>query len=240
MTERLQKFLASAGVASRRKSEDLINAGRIMVNGKVAELGSKVSAEDVVEFDGKIISKKAKMITFMLNKPVGYISSLNDELGRKTVMDLVPKVDGLHPVGRLDKNSQGLLLLSNNGDLTLQMTHPRFEHEKEYRIWTKQGTVSPNDLDRLEHGVQLEDGWARAVAAKPAKDGCILVLNEGRKRQVRRMLAELGYKVIKLERTRIANLRLKDLKIGQYRVLTAQDYKVLGYTQKQEGVKNSK
>ena len=231
MSERLQKFLASAGVASRRKSEELILAGRIKVNGKVAELGSKVSPADLIEFDGKVISKEAKIITYMLNKPVGYISSLSDELGRKTVMDLVPKVDGLHPVGRLDKNSQGLLLITNNGDLTLQMTHPRFEHEKEYRIWTKQGTVSDIDLDRLEHGVQLDDGWARAVAAKHAKKGCILVLNEGRKRQVRRMLAELGYKVIKLERTRIANLSLNDLKKAQYRVLTAQDYKVLGYTQ---------
>jgi len=231
VSERLQKFLASAGVASRRKSEELITAGRVTVNAEVAILGSKVSSSDIVKFDGKIVQKEAKTITYMLNKPVGYISSVSDELGRKTVMDLLPKVDALHPVGRLDKNSQGLLLLTNNGDLTLQMTHPRFEHEKEYRIWTKQGSVTDIDLDRLEHGVQLEDGWARAVLAKHAKDGCILVLNEGRKRQVRRMLAELGYKVTKLERTRIANLQLKDLKIGQYRVLSAQDYKVLGYTQ---------
>ncbi len=230
MSERLQKFLAAAGVASRRKSEELIRAGRITVNGEVAELGSKVSATDIVEFDKEIVSKNIETITFMLNKPVGYISSLSDDLNRQTVMDLVPKVDGLHPVGRLDKNSQGLLLLTNDGSLTLEMTHPRYEHEKEYRIWTKQGTVAPEELASLEQGVELEDGWARAVAAKYAKDGCILVLNEGRKRQVRRMLAELGYRVIKLERIRIANLKLAKLEVGQYRVLTAQDYKVLGYT----------
>lgn len=236
MSERLQKFLASAGVASRRKSEELILAGRVKINGEVAELGAKVSTSDVVEFDNKIITKDSETITFMLNKPVGYITSLSDELNRQTVMDLVPKVDGLHPVGRLDKNSQGLLLLTNNGDLTLQMTHPRYEHEKEYRIWARQGTVEPAALARLEQGVELEDGWARAVVAKYAKDGCKLVLNEGRKRQVRRMLAEVGYRVIKLERIRIANLKLAKLEIGQYRVLTAQDYKVLGYTQNRRSV----
>lgn len=230
MTERLQKFLAGAGVASRRKSEELILAGRVTVNGKVAELGVKVSADDVIEFDNELITKDSNIITFMLNKPVGYITSLSDDLDRQTVMDLVPKVDGLHPVGRLDKNSQGLLLLTNDGNLTLEMTHPRYEHEKEYRIWTKQGTVEARALASLEEGVELEDGWARAVVAKYAKDGCKLVLNEGRKRQVRRMLSEIGYRVIRLERTRIANLKLSNLGIGQYRVLSAQDYKVLGYT----------
>lgn len=229
-TERLQKFLAKAGIASRRKAEGLISEGLITINGEVAELGAKVGKADIVKYKGKLVKKQSTTVTYMLNKPRGFISSVKDELGRKTVMKLVPKQEGLHPVGRLDKNSEGLLLITNDGNLTLQLTHPRYEHEKEYWVWTKEGDLSREAGRALQNGVELEDGWARAKAVKPLKGGCVIILAEGRKRQVRRMLTAVGYTVIKLERRRIAKLWLGNLKRGDYRVLTTDDFKLLGYT----------
>ena len=229
-TERLQKFLAKAGVASRRKAENLILEGLVTINGKVAKLGEKVGKADVVKYKGKLVKKQSSTVTYMLNKPRGFISSVNDDMGRKTVMNLVPKHEGLHPVGRLDKNSEGLLLITNDGSLTLKLTHPRYKHEKEYWVWAKEGDLSREAIRALKQGVELEDGWARAKAAKPLKGGVVIILSEGRKRQVRRMLSAVGYNVIKLERRRIAKLWLGDLKRGDYRVLTTEDFKLLGYT----------
>jgi len=226
----LQKYLAKAGVASRRKAENLILNGLVTINGNVAKLGAKVSQTDIVKYNDKVVKMQQSTVTYMLNKPKGFISSVSDELGRKTVMKLVPKHEGLHPVGRLDKNSEGLLLITNDGNLTLQLTHPRYQHEKEYWVWTKEGDLSHEAIHALKQGVELEDGWARAKAIKPLKGGCKIILAEGRKRQVRRMLSAVGYKVIKLERRRIAKLWLGNLKRGDYRVLTTDDFKLLGYT----------
>lgn len=230
MSERLQKFLARAGVASRRKAEDLITAGRVSVNGRRAELGMKVGEEDEVAVDGANVTKPLSTVTYLLNKPAGYVSTVSDEQGRPTVMDLVPAVAGLHPVGRLDLESEGMLLLTNDGDLTLELTHPRYEHEKEYRVWCRQGTLNAGALAILEQGVELDDGVARVVVAKTAEGGCRVVLGEGRNRQVRRMLAAVGYSVTRLVRVRIGKLELGDLKVGGYRKLSAADFKKLGYT----------
>ncbi len=227
MPERLQKFLARAGIASRRKAEKLIISKRVTVNGNIAELGSKVQASDDVRVDGKRVEKMAETITYILNKPIDYVTTADDEMGRKTVLELLPDTPGLHPVGRLDMDSEGLLLLTTDGDLTLRLTHPRFEHEKEYRIWCKEGEVQAAELGILERGLELDDGRAKAVVAKRAEGGCILVLGEGRKRQVRRMLAKVGYSVTRLVRTRMARLELGDLPSGQYRQLSAEELKLL-------------
>ncbi len=228
--ERLQKFLARAGVASRRKAEALIAAGAVTVNGQPAILGMKVGPDDEVRLDGGLIKAKTKNVTYALYKPVAVLSTVSDDRGRKTVMDLVPRVAGLHPVGRLDYDSEGLLLLSTDGDLTLRLTHPRYQHEKEYRAWCKEGEISPSTGRRLKEGVQLEDGTARALALRPAPQGCVIVIAEGRNRQVRRMLAAVGYTVTRLKRTRIAALKLRDLKPGQYRELSHDELDKLGYT----------
>lgn len=230
MSERLQKRLARAGIASRRKAEDLIREGRVRVNGAVAELGTRVAEGDEVEVDGEPVASPQTKVTFMLNKPAGYVTTLEDELGRPTVMALVPEVPGLHPVGRLDLESEGLLLLTTDGELTLKLTHPRYQHEKEYRVWCREGTLDAGALAVLEQGVTLDDGPARAVVAKLAEGGCRMVLTEGRKRQVRRMLAEVGYKVTRLVRTRVAGLELGALPSGRYRELSPEDFAKLGYT----------
>jgi 23S rRNA pseudouridine2605 synthase len=225
--ERLQKYLARAGVASRRKAEDLITLGRVTVNGKVAELGSKVQTGDEVRVDGKQVEKMAETITYMLNKPSGYVTTAEDEMGRQTALELLPSTPGLHSVGRLDMDSEGLLLFTTDGDLTLRLTHPRFEHEKQYHVTCKEGEVQAGELSILERGLELDDGKAKAVVAKRTPDGCILVLGEGRNRQVRRMLAKVGYTVTRLVRTRIARLELGALPPGEYRKLTPDELKLL-------------
>lgn len=228
--ERLQKFLARAGVASRRKAEELISAGRVTVNGKRAELGMKVTEHDDVQVDGEAVLATQRNVTYALYKPPGVVTTVKDEKGRRTVMEFFEPIPGLHPVGRLDYESEGLLLMTTDGDLTLQLTHPRYGHEKEYRVWCKGGAVKNEDLKRLEAGIRLEDGVARAIRAQSAEGGCILVLEEGRNRQVRRMLGALGYDVTRLKRTRIGGLELGHLKPGSKRKLSHDDLVKLGYT----------
>jgi len=219
--QRLQKVLARAGVASRRKAEELIRAGRVTVNGRVAALGDVADPGDDVRLDGRPLPRPERSVTYLLHKPRGLVTTASDELGRPTVMDLVPAVPGLHPVGRLDLDSEGLLLLTTDGDLTLRLTHPRYRHEKEYRVWTDPPDVSDEALARLTSGVTLEDGPARAERAERAPGGAVVVLREGRKRQVRRMLAAVGHEVVRLKRTRVAGLELGDLPVGRFRELTA-------------------
>lgn len=223
--EKLQKFLARAGVASRRKAEGLIVAGAVTVNGRVATLGQRVQPTDDVRVQGQRVSLSAKR-TFMLYKPVGVLSSASDDRGRQTVLDLLPVVPGLHPVGRLDLDSEGLLLLSTDGELTLHLTHPRYEHDKEYRVWTDTA-LEEADVQALIAGVRLEDGLARAHQAASCEGGCKIVLREGRKRQVRRMLAALGLRVTRLKRTRVAHLDLGNLQPGQWRELSEAELRPL-------------
>ncbi|ANE43875.1 pseudouridine synthase [Deinococcus puniceus] len=223
--ERLQKRLARAGVASRRAAEELITAGRVTVNGEVATLGRTVTPIDEVRVDGSLIeTATTERVTFILHKPSGYVTTAHDELGRHTVMEAMPNVPGLHPVGRLDMDSEGLLLLTTDGDLTLTLTHPRYGHEKAYRAWTD-GEYPPTqeELDGLIEGVLLEDGVAKAIDATPARVGAFVTIGDGRKRQVRRMLDAIGHPVIRLMRYRIGGLWLGDLEPGEYRELSERE-----------------
>lgn len=223
MSERLQKRLARAGVASRRAAETMITAGRVTVNGQPATMGQSVTDADDIRVDGRLIESDAvQKRTFALYKPRGYVTTAADEFGRKNVLDAMPPIPGLHPVGRLDRDSEGLLLLTTDGDLTLTLTHPRYGHEKAYRAWTE-GQPSADTLEALLDGVKLEDGLARAVSASPAAGGAFVVLGEGRKRQVRRMLEAVGHPVTRLMRYRVGGLWLGDLDVGEYRELAARD-----------------
>jgi 23S rRNA pseudouridine2605 synthase len=223
----VQKVLARAGLASRRKAEALIAQGRVRVNGRIAQLGTRVSPDDEVTVDGRPIGADERRVTFAFYKPRGVLSSVGDDRGRKTVIDFFPPIPGLHPVGRLDLESEGLLLLTNDGELTNRLTHPSYGHEKVYRVWSAQGTLGAGELQALERGVELDDGPARAVVAKVAEGGCRLVLSEGRKRQVRRMLAAVGHRVERLKRERIGKLELGELQPGEYRELTAEEVEAL-------------
>ncbi len=225
--ERLQKLLSRAGVASRRRAEEFIRAGRVTVNGRVATLGDRAGPDDEVRFDGQRVRRHRQHVTYLLNKPAGVVSTARDDRGRRTVLDLLPKVAGLHPVGRLDMDSEGLLLVTTDGDLTLRLTHPRYGHEKEYRLWCREGTVDPSALARLASGVDLDDGPARAAIASAADGGCLLVLTEGRNRQARRMLEAVGYRVDRLVRIRQGPLLLGELAPGHYRRLTEREIRRL-------------
>lgn len=193
------------------------------VNGHVARIGERAGPGDDVRLDGEVVPLEREHVSFLLNKPPGVVSSVSDEHGRRTVLDLLPNVPGLHPVGRLDMDSEGLLVVTTDGDLTLSLTHPRYGHEKEYRLWCDQGTVRKDALTRLRNGVELEDGLAKALSARAVDGGCVLVLAEGRNRQARRMLEAVGYRVRRLRRTRLGSLRLGDLALGHYRKLDEDD-----------------
>lgn len=231
---RIQKVLARAGVASRRAAEALIEAGRVTVGGRRASLGDRVGPDDDLRVDGRPVEAPAGPRTFALHKPRGLVTSAADERGRRTVFSLLPPVPGLHPVGRLDLDSEGLLLLTTDGDLTLHLTHPRFGHAKTYRVWCVGGSPASEALQRLRDGVLLDDGWARAEAVRPLPGGAELVLREGRKRQVRRMLQAVGAPVERLLRTRVGTVALGDLAPGAWRELTADEVERLRYTPRDE------
>ncbi len=221
---RLSKFLADAGIASRRKSEKLIAEGRVRVNGMVAyEQGTMVNKQDMVEFDGIHITEQEK-IYIILNKPAGYICSVYDPYGRPIVLELVKDIKSrLYPVGRLDLDTEGLLILSNDGEFTNLMIHPRYNIPKEYQAWLK-GEISPVALKNLAQGVQLEDGVTAPAAVGVLEKGrestlIEIKIHEGRKRQVKRMCAAVGFPVISLKRTAFAFLSLDHLETGQYRKL---------------------
>lgn len=197
---------------------------------RVAVLGDRVAPGEVLRVDGRIVQAASAQRTFMLHKPAGVITTASDERGRRTVLELVPHVAGLHPVGRLDRDSEGLLLLTTDGSLTLHLTHPRFEHSKTYRVWCEAGTPAPAALERLRRGVRLEDGPARARSVLAAPGGAVIVLTEGRKRQVRRMFAAIGAPVTRLLRTHVGGLPLADLPAGAWRELAPIDLERLGYT----------
>ena len=223
-------MLARAGIASRRSAEALITAGRVRVDGRVAVLGQRVTADADVRVDGRPLTLRSAHRTFMLHKPAGVITSAADERGRATVMGLVPRVPGLHPVGRLDLDSEGLLLLTTDGALTLRMTHPRYGHPKTYRVWCSTGTLGAAALALLRGGVVLDDGPARGELVRAAPGGAIIVLREGRKRQVRRMFAAVGAQVERLLRTHVGRLPLGTLAARAWRELGAADLELLGYT----------
>lgn len=232
--ERLQKVIAHAGIASRRKAEELILEGKVKVNGKVVkELGIKVSSSDRVEVEG-IPLEKEQPVYFLFYKPRGVISSVKDEKGRKAVTDFFPEIkQRIYPVGRLDYDTSGLLLLTNDGEFANQLMHPRNEVEKEYIAKIK-GIPTREKLRSLEKGIHLEDGKTapakvKLISADKKKGSSILqlVIHEGRNRQVRRMFEAIGHPVLKLRRERYAFLTLHGLKAGDARELTAHEVKQL-------------
>lgn len=226
--ERLQKVLARAGVSSRRKAEEIITAGRVVVNGHVVrELGVKVDpASDEVAVDGAVIDLVPREY-WLLHKPTGVITTVEDPWGRPTARSLVTTAARVFPVGRLDAESSGLLLFTNDGELAFRLTHPRFEHEKEYHVLVD-GRPVADDVRRMRRGLSL-DGHRTAPAEVTilgdAEEGCWLcmVLREGRKRQIRRMLAAVGHPVLQLMRVRIGPIRLGDLPVGEARRLTPEE-----------------
>ena len=224
---RLQAFLARAGVASRRKAEELILKGLVRVNGEVARLGQKVGPEDVVEVAGKRVELPKERLVLALHKPKGYTTTRSDPHAEKTVYQLIPEIPGLQAVGRLDRDSEGLLLFTNDGELLFRLTHPRHGVRKVYRVWTERGTLPPEVCRRLLSGVVLEDGPARALFCKPAPGGALLTLGEGRKREVRRMLKAVGYPVKRLLRLQVGPIRLGDLPPGKWRRLSEEELRAL-------------
>lgn len=224
---RLQRFLAQAGVASRRGAEELIRQGRVKVNGKVAKIGQTVSESDKVELDGhQIRENKEEKVVIALNKPRGFVTTKADEFDRQTVYDLLPKIKGLHSIGRLDLDSEGLIIFTNDGDLTLRLSHPRYGHLKTYQVITDP-EINIQDIEQFIEGIELEDGFARAEKAVKIPNGCLIVLSEGRKRQVRRMIEALGLEVIRLKRIKIGNLSLGELKIGEWKQLDQKEIDLL-------------
>ncbi|MSP12210.1 MAG: rRNA pseudouridine synthase [Chloroflexi bacterium] len=238
MEERLQKIIAHAGIASRRHAEEMILAGRVRVNGStVTELGTKVDPQkDIITVDGEKVRAAELPVYLILNKPPGYVTTAQDPEGRRTVLDLVPKVARLYPVGRLDLDSEGLVLLTNDGELANELMHPSFEHEKEYRVLIN-GAPDREALQALRQGIELEDGRTRPATIESLRDSepapvgytwLRIVLQEGRKRQIRRMLAEVGLSIERLVRVRLGPLRLGRLKQGQWRRLTDSELRSLG------------
>ena len=230
---RLQKFLANEGVCSRRKAEEHILAGDVKVNGQVVtELGKKVIPEkDKVEFKGKLVELvNEKKVYILLNKPIGYVTTVKEQFNRPTVIDLLNGVkEKVLPVGRLDMYTSGALILTNDGDFIYQVTHPKYEIEKTYQATVK-GIVTKEDIKKLENGVEIDDyisGKAKVKILKIDKENNIsrlkITIHEGKNREVRKMCSAIGKNVIALHRSKIENIDLKDLKIGQWRYLTSNE-----------------
>lgn len=225
---RLQKLLAQAGLGSRRACEELIAAGRVTVGGQVAELGRRVDPDrDLVAVDGVPVSVEPGLVHYLLNKPRGVVCTASDPQGRPTAVGLVPAEPRVHTVGRLDADSEGLLLVTNDGGLTFRLTHPRFGVEKEYLAEVK-GAVRPGEVRQLREGVDLEDG--RSAPARVSLVGPTalrIVIHEGRNRQVRRMCAAVGHPVVRLVRTRIGPVADRSLGPGEWRYLSAAEVRSL-------------
>jgi 23S rRNA pseudouridine2605 synthase len=220
---RLAKHLAHAGVASRRAAEELIRAGRVTVGGEVVtDPARDVSDDDAVAVDGRVLTGAEERVVVALHKPAGVVSTARDTHGRPTVLDLVDAGGArLYPVGRLDADTTGLLLLTNDGELANALTHPRYEVPKTYRAWVEGGAVAARALRALREGVELEDGRTAPAGVRQVRPGLLeLTLREGRKRQVKRMLAAVGHPVQRLERVRFGPLALGDLAEGAARPLT--------------------
>jgi 23S rRNA pseudouridine2605 synthase len=226
--ERLQKVLARTGIGSRRVCEDLIAEGRVTVDGEVAVLGRRVDAEhDLVEVDGVAIGVAPGLVHYLLNKPTGVVTTADDPEGRPTVVGLVPDEPRVFPVGRLDYDTEGLLLLTNDGELTHRLTHPSFGVDKEYLAHVD-GHPTRAEVRQLREGVELDDGVTAPAQVTQVTDGVLkIVIHEGRNRQVRRMCEAIGHPVQRLVRTRIGPLTDRKLKPGAWRRLTADEVRQL-------------
>lgn len=236
--ERLQKIIATSGYCSRRKAEDLIGKGKVKVNGNIIkEMGYKASYEDFIEVEGNPINQKEDKVYYLLNKPRGVVSASSDDKGRKTVVDLVKTTKRIYPVGRLDYDTTGLIILTNDGELTNFLIHPKNNIEKVYVAKIK-GLITKDDLKRLCKGVFIDGKKTSSAKAKILKldkktntSVVELIIHEGRNHQVKKMFETIGYNVIKLKRESIAFLTLDGLKSGEYRQLSIKEVKML-YAQK--------
>lgn len=238
MVERLQKILAQWGIASRRQAEQMIVDGRVRLNGSLAELGQKADpAIDAIEVDNQPIrlSQRPTSVYFLLHKPAGFVSTCQDPQGRPTVLDLLPpqyrEGQGVHPVGRLDAESTGALLLTNDGDLTYGLTHPRHHVAKTYRVWVK-GQPSESALRSWRRGLILDGRKTQPAQVKvlvqEVEQTCLeIVLWEGRNRQIRRTATQLGHPVLQLHRVAIGPIQLQTLDVGHYRNLSSAEVKAL-------------
>jgi len=223
--ERVQKILARAGIASRRACETLITEGRVTINGKIAQLGNKADAhKDEIRLDGRLIKISNEFVYIALNKPRNILSSTKSDSHKTTVLDLVPVKERLFPVGRLDFESEGLIILTNDGEITNLLTHPRYEHEKEYRVLVAK-KPDEDQISIWRKGVVLEDGHRTAPAdvyiEKLKGKGAWLrvIMKEGRKRQIREIARQIGLPVVKIIRIRVSSLYMGNLKTGQWRYL---------------------
>jgi len=232
---RLNKYLSNAGVCSRREADVLIETGVVSVNGKIViELGFKINQGDVVQYDGETINAETKRYV-LLNKPKGFITTMDDPRGRKTVMTLVSKAcrERIYPVGRLDRETTGLLLFTNDGDMAKKLTHPRYQAIKMYHVELNK-SVAKEDLEKLLEGVDLEDGRTKVDKIEYVENGTSkevgVEIHSGKNRIVRRLFESLGYQVIKLDRVQFGGLSKKDLPRGYYRHLTEQEVAFLKMT----------
>ena len=225
---RLQKFLANSGVCSRRKAEEYILQGKVQLNGKiVTELGTKINSEkDEVTFRGEKVENTINKVYVLLNKPIGYVTTTKDQFGRDTVLDLVKIKENLLPVGRLDMYTSGALILTNDGEFIYKITHPKYEIEKTYNVTVK-GIITKEEIEKLENGVQIENyvsSPAKVRILKIDRDKDIsrieITIHEGKNREVRKMCASIGRKVLALHRSKIENLDVKYLKLGEWRYLS--------------------
>lgn len=225
---RLQKYLADCGIASRRKAEELILQGKIKVNGKIiTELGTKIiQNQDKIEFENKEVKPQNDYVYILLNKPIGYVTTVKDQFNRDSVLDLVKTNKRLVPVGRLDMYTSGALILTNDGDFVYQVTHPKHEIDKTYTVTIK-GIVQKEEVEQLKKGVKIEDYITKPAKVKILKideekgqSRLEITIHEGKNRQVRKMCETIGHKVLALHRSKIAGIGVKDLPLGKWRYLT--------------------
>ena len=235
MEERLQKYLANCGIASRRKCEEYILQGKVKVNGEViTELGRKITPEkDIIEFENKLVKQNEKYVYILLNKPIGYVTTADDQFGRDTVLDLVKVRERIVPVGRLDMYTSGALILTNDGDFVYKITHPKHEIDKTYTVTVK-GIVQNSEVEQLRQGVQIEDYITKPAKVKILKTDIEkgisrleITIHEGRNRQVRKMCEAVGRKVLALHRSKIGNLGVKDIELGKWRYLNSKEVEQL-------------
>lgn len=235
MEERLQKYLAECGIASRRKCEEYITQGKVQVNGKtITELGVKVNPEkDKITFEGKNVKQEERKVYILLNKPIGYVTTSDEQFGRDKVLDLVKVRERVVPVGRLDMYTSGALILTNDGDFVYKVTHPKHEIRKTYTVTVK-GIIKNEEVEQLRKGVKIDDYTTRPAKVKILKTDeekdisrLEITIHEGKNRQVRRMCESVGRRVIALHRSKIGNIGVKDIELGKWRYLKDFEVKTL-------------
>ncbi len=228
---RLQKYLAEGGIASRRKAEELILQGKITINDiKVSELGTKVNPKkDIIKYNGKKVEIQDELVYILLNKPIGYVTTVKDQFNRETILDLVKVKKRLVPVGRLDMYTSGALILTNDGDFVYKLTHPKHEIDKTYTVTIK-GIVKKEEIEQLKKGIKIEDYLTKPAKVKILKTDeeknisrLEITIHEGKNRQVRKMCEAIGHKVLALHRSKIGDIIVKDLPLGKWRYLTKKE-----------------